>query len=127
MAMNYLEIMLRRGDMLGDIERADIVKSMLTGRGEDVGFPENRQAEKTQETVAISTMPLGIVLDIWQSARGLKSNEVSERSGLTPEYISRLKHSKRGSNIRTDTAEKLATALDIPVSYLIERRVPKNW
>src|SRR5205085_4052446 len=75
----------------------------------------------------IFQIPLGDVIKAWREARGLTVTELAARAGepISKGYISEVENNK----IRKPNDEyliRIAAALDIPIEYLVLRRLPEE-
>ncbi len=66
-------------------------------------------------------MPVIVNLDVVLARRKMRSNELAERIGITPQNLSVLK-SGRAKAIRFSTLEKICEALDCQPGDLLEFR-----
>ena len=64
-------------------------------------------------------MPIIVNLDVVLAQRKMKSNELAEKVGITPQNLSVLK-AGRARAIRFDTLEKICQALDCQPGDLLE-------
>jgi len=71
--------------------------------------------------------PVGEVVKAWRTARSLTVTQLAERAGrpMTKGYISGLERG-RIQHPGQDHLERIAHALDIPVLYLVLRRLPDS-
>jgi transcriptional regulator with XRE-family HTH domain len=73
----------------------------------------------------ISLPPLGQVVKAWRIARELSGTELAARAGLPKAYISQLEHG-RIHHPGDENLARIASALEIPVEYLVVRRLPEK-
>jgi transcriptional regulator with XRE-family HTH domain len=73
----------------------------------------------------ISLLPLGQVVKAWRIARELSGTELAARAGLPKAYISQVEHN-RIHHPGDENLARIASALEIPVEYLIVRRLPEK-
>lgn len=66
-------------------------------------------------------MPIVVNLDVELAKRKMRSNELAERIGITPQNLSILK-SGRAKAIRFETLEKICEVLDCQPGDLLEFR-----
>lgn len=66
-------------------------------------------------------MPIIINLDVVLAQRKMRSNELAERIGITPQNLSVLK-AGRARAIRFETLEKICAVLDCQPGELLEYR-----
>jgi len=62
-------------------------------------------------------MNLGKAIKLCRTQKNLKQSELAERAKISVSYLSLLERGKRDPNF--STVEKIATALDVPVSILV--------
>jgi transcriptional regulator with XRE-family HTH domain len=81
----------------------------------------------TPDTNSIFHVSIGEVVRAWREARGLTVTELAQRSGspITKGYISQLEHNKVRQP-SDDHLVRIATALEIPVLFLVTRRLPSK-
>jgi len=73
----------------------------------------------------INLPPIGQVVKAWRLARGLSVTELGIRTGLLKAYISQVEHG-RVRQPGDENLARIARVLEIPVEYLIVRRLPEK-
>lgn len=66
-------------------------------------------------------MPIVVNLDVVLARRKMRSNELAERIGITPQNLSVLK-AGRAKAVRFETLEKICAALDCQPGDILEYR-----
>jgi len=61
--------------------------------------------------------PIGDRVAVRMNQLGLTQAVLARRAGLSPSYVSELVNNKRGRRLSVLTAERLAGALQVPVSF----------
>jgi transcriptional regulator with XRE-family HTH domain len=69
--------------------------------------------------------PIGDAVKAWREYRGLRPMDLAERSGRSRGHISEIERN-RIQNPDDSVLIDIAEALDIPVEYLVLRRLPSN-
>lgn len=85
----------------------------------EVGAALNRDSELIIRGDA--SVPIVVNLDVVLAQRKMRSNELAERVGITPQNISVLK-AGRAKAIRFETLEKICDALDCQPGDILEHR-----
>lgn len=62
-------------------------------------------------------MHIGNAIKTIRTRRGLKQSQLAEKADISISYLSLLEREKRDPNF--STVEKIATALDVPISILV--------
>jgi transcriptional regulator with XRE-family HTH domain len=73
----------------------------------------------------INLPPVGQVVKSWRIARELSGTELAARTGLPKAYISQVEHGKVHQPGDENLA-RIARALEIPVEYIVLRRLPEK-
>lgn len=82
--------------------------------GVDISYFEEKDSELSQQ----ATSRIGAKLRRLREQRGLTLNELSQRSGVSLAHISEIERGRSTASLKT--LEKLAAALEVSTSYLLQ-------
>lgn len=69
---------------------------------------------------AVRYKKIGAKIVYYRKVRNLTQEELAEKVGITPQYLSRIENGGYSKNVSLSTLMKIAGALDVTMSQLME-------
>lgn len=71
-------------------------------------------------TFAVRYKKIGAKIVYYRKIRNLTQEELAEKVGITPQYLSRIENGGYSKNVSLSTLMKIAGVLDVTMSQLME-------
>nr|DAW98844.1 MAG TPA: Helix-turn-helix XRE-family like protein [Caudoviricetes sp.] len=59
--------------------------------------------------------------------KNLKQSEVAKLLGVAPSYYCMIENGERQSKMKIDTAQKLAKVFDVPLVFILQNEMQRNF
>lgn len=69
---------------------------------------------------AVRYKKIGVKIVYYRKIRNLTQEELAEKVGITPQYLSRIENGGYSKNVSLSTLMKIAGVLDVTMSQLME-------